>query len=122
MNVFDRAFTSVSDFFSGLWTKLQPEVQEAGVVIGAFFQAAEDEVVKELGADGLQLVTDVVTAAETAGGTGEEKLTAAVAKATADLITMGKTVAANTLRVAIEAAVAQMNAAKASGTITPLTA
>lgn len=108
-------FNEVGQFFGDLWSKvLKPDSQKAHVVIGAFFHSAEAAVASELGVEGLKIVTDGVSAAELAGGTGTEKLIAAL-KAIASDLTSAEilNVAQNTINVAIEAAVAQMKSAQA---------
>ena len=109
---------NVEQFFANLWTTvLKPDVQEAEQVVEAFFGAAETAVENELSVDGLKIVTDAVTAAEQAGGTGVQKLAAAQSAIASDLSAANiNNVAQNTINVAIEAAVAQMNAATQSGT------
>jgi hypothetical protein len=102
-------------FFEGLWTNdLKPDVTEVGDVAVAFFSAAANAAATQLGAVGLKIVTDAVTAAEGTGGSGAAKLTAAVAKITADLATAGITAATNIINAAIEAAVAQLKTAQAA--------
>lgn len=116
---------NVEQFFENLWTNvLKPDVQEAEQVVGAFFQSAETAVENELGVEGLKIITDAVSAAETAGGTGTQKLAAAQAAIANDLSTANLVnVAQNTINVAIEGAVAQLksaqNAAQQSGTQQP---
>jgi len=59
---------NVEQFFENLWTNvLKPDVQEAEQVVGVFFKSAETAVENELGVEGLKIVTDAVSAAETAG-------------------------------------------------------
>ena len=103
---------NVEDFFKNLWTTvLKPDVQEAEQVVKAFFGSAETAVENQLGVEGLKLVTDAVSAAELAGGTGIQKLAAAQTAIAADLTKANiLSVAQNTINAAIEAAVAQMNA------------
>jgi hypothetical protein len=108
--------TSVEQFFENLWTNvLKPDVQEAEQVVEAFFESAESAVENELGVEGLKIVTDAVSAAETAGGTGLQKLAAAQAAIATDLSAANiANVAQNTINVAIEGAVAQLNASQSS--------
>ena len=103
---------SVEQFFENLWTNvLKPDVQKAEQVVEVFFESAESAVENELGVEGLKIVTDAVSAAETAGGTGLEKLAAAQAAIASDLTTANiLNVAKNTINVAIEGAVSQLNA------------
>ena len=97
-------------------------VKKAGQVIATFFGSAESAVEDELGVEGLKIVTDAVTAAEQAGGTGLQKLAAAKASIASNLSTANIiNVAQNTINVAIEAAVAQMNAAQAQGGTSAIT-
>jgi hypothetical protein len=101
---------NVEQFFENLWTNvLKPDVQEAEQVVGVFFQSAETAVENELGVEGLKIVTDAVSAAETAGGTGLQKLAAAQSAIANDLSAANlANVAQNTINVAIEGAVAQL--------------
>lgn len=112
--------TDVEQFFENLWTNvLKPDVQEAEAVVEAFFESAETAVENELGVEGLKIVTDAVSAAETAGGTGVQKLAAAQAAIASDLSAANiANVAQNTINVAIEGAVAQLNAAQSADTTT----
>jgi len=68
-------------------------------------------------ANGGKVLTDAaiaaVTAAETNGGTGQEKFAAAVASVTATLTAEGLPVVTNAVHGAIEAAVAQIKAENA---------
>ena len=107
-------FQEVGQFFENLWTNvLKPDVQKAAQVVSTFFGSAETAVENQLGVEGLKIVTDAVTAAEQAGGTGVQKLAAAQAAIAADLTKANILgVAQNTINVAIEAAVAQMKTAQ----------
>ena len=108
-------WTTVEDFFTNLWNNdIKPEAKTAEQVAEAFFGAAIKDAASQLGTAGLQLVTDAVTAAEQAGGTGPEKLAAAGAKVLADLGADAASVPLHVINAAIDAAVAQMNAAKAA--------
>jgi hypothetical protein len=109
---------SVEQFFENLWTNvLKPGVQKAEQVVEVFFKSAESAVENELGVEGLKIVTDAVSAAETAGGTGLEKLAAAQAAIASDLTTANiLDVAKNTINVAIEGAVSQFNSSKTPDT------
>lgn len=103
-------FSEVGAFFTNLWDNvLKPDVKEAEEVAIAFFSAAATAVATQLGTLGLKIVTDAVSAAQTAGGTGSEKLAAAQAKILSDLSTAGVTAATNVINAAIEGAVAQLN-------------
>jgi hypothetical protein len=112
MSWFSDAFTSVEDFFSNLWTNtLKPDVQKVEQVAAAFFSAAINDVATQLGVTGLKIVTDAVTAAESAGGTGTAKLAAAVTAVTSNLTAANiNDVAGHVINAAIEGAVSQMNA------------
>jgi Bacteriophage holin of superfamily 6 (Holin_LLH) len=100
----------VRAFFENLWTNtLQPDVKTAEQVAEGFFSAAISDAATQLGAVGLKIVTDGVTAAETAGGTGAAKLAAATTAITADLSTAGIQAAAHIVNAAIEGAVSQLN-------------
>jgi hypothetical protein len=105
---------NVEQFFENLWTNvLKPDVQEAEQVVEVFFEQAETAVENELGVEGLKIVTDAVSAAETAGGTGPQKLQAAQTAIASDLSAANlANVAQNTINVAIEGAVAQLNNAQ----------
>jgi hypothetical protein len=111
MSWFSDAFTSVEDFFSNLWTNtLKPDVQKVEQVAEAFFSAAINDAATELGVTGLKIVTDAVTAAEAAGGTGTAKLAAAVSAVTSNLTAANiNNVAGHVINAAIEGAVSQMN-------------
>jgi hypothetical protein len=111
-------FQNVEQFFENLWTNnLKPDVQEAEQVVEVFFEQAETAVENELGVEGLKIVTDAVSAAETAGGTGLQKLAAAQSAIATDLSAANlANVAQNTINVAIEGAVAQLNAAQTQST------
>lgn len=63
----------------------------------------------QLAADGQKVITDVVAAAEAIGGTGETKLSTAVAQAETDLVALGKDVGLELIHLAIETAVAQLS-------------
>jgi hypothetical protein len=106
--------TSVEQFFENLWANvLKPDVQKAEEVVEVFFEQAETAVENELGVEGLKIVTDAVSAAETAGGTGLQKLAAAQSAIATDLSAANlANVAQNTINVAIEGAVAQLKAAQ----------
>lgn len=101
----------VKQFFSSLWTNtLKPDLQDIEAVAIAFFSAAAKDAASQLGVVGLKIITDSVTAAETAGGTGSTKLAAAETSAKADLASAGIIAASHILNAAIEGAVAQLNA------------
>lgn len=101
----------VRQFFDNLWSKiLKPEVNSIAQVAAAFFSAAIADVGSQLGSVGLKIVTDAVMAAETAGGSGTEKLAAAEAKIADDLKAVAINAAPHVINVAIEGAVAQLNA------------
>ena len=101
---------TVEAFFSNLWTTyLKPEVQTVEQVAQAFFTAAVNDVASQLGIQGLKIVTDAVTSAETAGGTGTQKLAAAQASITTDLKAAEISVPDHVINVAIEGAVSQLN-------------
>jgi phosphoribosylaminoimidazole (AIR) synthetase len=90
----------VRAFFGNLWSNiLQPDVQTAEQVAEGFFSAAISDAATQLGAVGLKIVTDGVTA----------KLAAATAAITADLSTAGIQAAAHVVNAAIEGAVSQLN-------------
>jgi len=111
-------FSAVGAFFENLWDNvLKPDMHEIEQVAAAFFSAAANAAASQLGATGLKIVTDAVTAAQEAGGTGVQKLAAAQAKIASDLTTAGITAATNVVNAAIEGAVAQLNAA-----VTPVVA
>ena len=101
---------NVEQFFENFWTNtVKPDVQAAEEVVGVFFQSAETAVENELGVEGLKIVTDAVSAAETSGGTGLQKLAAAQSAIATDLSAANlASVAQNTINVAIEGAVAQL--------------
>lgn len=104
-------FESAEAFFAQLWTtKLEPAAEDAVELGKAFFSAAITDVASILGSTGLKIITDAVTAAETTGGTGEQKLAAAQAKIAADLTEAEIDAPAHIINAAIEGAVAQMNA------------
>ncbi len=106
---------NVEQFFENLWTNvLKPDVQKAEQVVEVFFESAETAVENELGVEGLKIVTDAVSAAETAGGTGLQKLAAAQAAIATDLSAANLVnVAQNTINVAIEGAVSHLKTAQA---------
>jgi hypothetical protein len=110
--------SSVEQFFENLWTNvLKPDAQKAEQVVEVFFEQAETAVENELGVEGLKIVTDAVSAAETAGGTGLQKLAAAQASIASDLSAANiADVAQNTINVAIEGAVAQLKSAQTPDT------
>jgi hypothetical protein len=112
----------VREFFDNLWTNdLKPEVQSVEEVAQAFFSAAVSDAATQLGNAGLKIVTDGVTAAENAGGSGATKLAAATAAIGADLSKVGIQAAAHVVNAAIEGAVSQLNANNKAVT-TPTTA
>ena len=102
----------VEQFFKNFWTNtVKPDVQKAEEVVEVFFESAETAVESELGVEGLKIVTDAVSAAETAGGTGLQKLAAAQSAIATDLSAANlANVAQNTINVAIEGAVSQLKA------------
>jgi len=104
----------VEQFFKNFWTNtVKPDVQKAEEVVEVFFESAETAVESELGVEGLKIVTDAVSAAETAGGTGLQKLAAAQSAIATDLSAANlANVAQNTINVAIEGAVSQLKAAQ----------
>ncbi|MDE1901301.1 MAG: hypothetical protein KGI37_06640 [Alphaproteobacteria bacterium] len=104
----------VEQFFENLWNNvLKPDVQKAEQVVEVFFQQAETAVENELGVEGLKIVTDAVSAAELAGGSGPQKLQAAQAAIASDLSAANlANVAQNTINVAIEGAVAQLKSSQ----------
>jgi hypothetical protein len=104
----------VEQFFKNFWTNtVKPDVQKAEEVVEVFFESAETAVENELGVEGLKIVTDAVSAAETAGGTGLQKLAAAQSAIATDLSAANLVnVAQNTINVAIEGAVSQLKAAQ----------
>ncbi len=104
----------VEQFFKNFWTNtVKPDVQKAEEVVEVFFESAETAVENELGVEGLKIVTDAVSAAETAGGTGLQKLAAAQSAIATDLSAANlANVAQNTINVAIEGAVSQLKAAQ----------
>jgi len=109
----------VEQFFEGLWTNdLQPEVKTVEQVAEGFFSAAVSDAASQLGVAGLKIITDGVTAAENAGGTGAAKLAAATAAITTDLTTVGITAATHVINAAIEGAVSQLNSTAAAATPT----
>ena len=103
-----------TDFFTNLWHKLQPEINDAETVVIAFFSAAAKEVATQLGIVGLKIVTDAVTSAEKTGGSGKEKLASAQASIMANLAISGISAGTHVINAAIEGAVAQVNANKTS--------
>ena len=108
----------VEQFFKNFWTNtVKPDVQKAEEVVEVFFESAETAVENELGVEGLKIVTDAVSAAETAGGTGLQKLAAAQSAIATDLSAANlANVAQNTINVAIEGAVAQLKTAQNTST------
>ena len=108
-------FQSIGSFFSKLWNGGIKE--DFNIVVNAaeaFFSAAVSAVASELGTSGLQIVTDAVLAVSATSGTGAEKLAAAQAKIATDLAAIKSTAPQHVINVAIEAAVAQLNAKSAS--------
>lgn len=106
--------SDVEQFFENLWNNtLKPDAQEVIQVAEAFFSAAATSAAQQLGSTGLKIVTDAVAAAETAGGTGTQKLAAAQASIATNLSTAGVTAATNVINAAIEGAVAQLKTAQA---------
>lgn len=121
MSWFTDTFSTVGDFFTNLWDNvISPDLKTAEQVAEAFFSAAVTDAASQLGIVGMKIVTDAVAAAENAGGSGSAKLAAAVAAVTADLATAGVTAASHIINAAIEAAVAQLNAAKATVPVAPV--
>lgn len=115
MSWFSDTFSSVSDFFTNLWDNvIQPDMKSVEEVAIAFFSAAATSAAQQLGTQGLKLITDAVTAAETQGGTGVEKLAAAQSQIVTDLSTAGITAATNIVNAAIEGAVAQLKTVQTS--------
>lgn len=105
--------SAFTDFFVNLWENiLKPDVEKVEDVAIAFFSAAATDAANQLGVVGLKIVTDAVTAAETAGGTGAQKLAATQASIVGNLATAGIQAASHVINAAIEGAVAQVNAGK----------
>lgn len=103
--------TETETYFKNLWDNiLKPDVTAIETVAMAFFQAAATDAAQVLGATGLKIITDAVTAAEGSDGTGEQKLSAAQAQIATDLTTAEIDAPAHIINAAIEAAVAQLNA------------
>lgn len=101
------------DFFTKIWAFITQFFGASEQAVVAGFDAAVHNVISELGQDGWQVVQDAVALAEAGGGVGTAKFDAAYAKAVADLTALGKAIVVNTVRVAIEAAVAKYRAVEA---------
>lgn len=113
MSWFSDAFANVSDFFTNLWDNvIQPDLKTAEEVAVAFFSAAATSAAQQLGTQGLKIITNAVTAAETASGTGADKLAAAQSQIVTDFASAGITAATNIINAAIEGAVAQLKTAQ----------
>jgi hypothetical protein len=112
MSWFSDTFSTIGDFFSSLWDKIQPDIKTAEEVAVAFFSAAINDAATQLGVTGLKIITEAVVAAETTGGTGVEKAASALASVKSNFATAEISVPAHIINAALEAAVSQLNAAK----------
>lgn len=84
---------------TGILTSLKNILSAAGAITA-----------QQLGADGQKVVSDAVHAAESLGGSGAEKFSAAISKAGSDLLALGKDCSLYVLHLAVESAVTAMNA------------
>ena len=87
---------------------------EKALVAEEFVFAGASDLADQLGIAGMKIVTDAVTAAENAGGSGLDKAAAAKDAILKDLAEAVATIPLHVINFAIESAVAQMNAAKAA--------
>lgn len=108
MNILDSIWNWILKFFNA---------SEKAIVAG--FQAGINNVIQEIGVDGWKIVQDAVAAAESVTGTGQDKFDAAWNTITTDFKNLGLGFAVNTVKLAIEAAVAQLRAAQVSIPPTP---
>lgn len=97
MSIIDRIWAFILQFF---------HAGEAAVVKG--FQAGINNVITQIGPDGWKIIQDAVAAAEAAGGSGPIKFSAAWAKIAEDFNTIGIDLVVNTVKLAVEAAVAEL--------------
>lgn len=101
-------------FFSDLGDKLKSLADEILEFVESFFGAAIKAVEQNGGPLLVQLATDAVAAAEASGGSGGQKLQAAVDSVVAGLKTNGVPVVLNAVNIAVETAVANLKASQAS--------
>lgn len=109
-------FANVRARLADWWTNsVKPVLESDEKIAEQLFAAAIKNAATQLGAAGMKIVVDVVSAAEQPGLTGAQKLQQATAAAETDLSAANiKDVAAQTLNAAIEGVVAQLNANKAA--------
>lgn len=103
MSLFERIWNWLIQFFNA---------SEQSIVAG--FQAGISNVAAQLGPDGWKIVQDAVTAANSVSGSGVDKFAAAYATIEADFKKLGIDLVVNTVKLAIEAAVAEFRAKQAA--------
>lgn len=103
MSIVSRLIDTIDEFFTAV-----------GRVVFAFFKAAIDEAVHQLGEEGIAIIRGAVTAAESTGGSGEEKRKAAQSAILSGLAAAGIKASISVVNVGIEAAVLEMQHAAKS--------
>lgn len=110
---------------SSFWEDVQAAAENDLAIVERFgeelwvaFKAATYTLLTDIETMGgtlfLSVVSDAVTAAETAGGTGMDKFNAAKSIVVADLTSKGLPVVTSAVHAAIEAGVASLNASQAA--------
>lgn len=107
--------SEITSFLTRVRNDLSGLLTSGGHAILAGFNALLTSIEQNGGPILITAAENAVLAAETAGGTGSEKLAAAQAAVVAELTTAGIKVAMNAVNGAIEAAVASLQ----SGALTP---
>ena len=101
-------------WLGNLWKHVKDDVSpffsEAEKEASSFLEAAAHSLIANGGAVLIGAAKDAVVAAETTGGTNEQKKDAAVTAVVSSLKTNGLPVVMNAVNFAVEAAVAQKNA------------
>lgn len=101
---------NMNDFWQALWARMMSFFTEAEQIALTFLQAAASSIAASGGALLVSAAEQAVIAAEAQGGSGSDKLNAAVDAVKGTLANAGMQAAENAIRIAIEAAVAKMKA------------
>lgn len=95
--------------FSAVWANIHNFFIDAEKEVITFIDSLAHSILVNGGALLVQSAKDAVAAAQSTGGTGEEKLAAATSKVITDLEAGGIPIVLNAINGAIEAAVAEMH-------------
>lgn len=102
-----------TNFFDNVWSDIKSMFTSTEHVFVVFASSLIHSMASNGGQVLIDAATAAVIAAEAGGGTGQDKLNAAIAAVVASLKAKGIPVVMNAVNGAIEAAVADMNAQKA---------